>query len=70
MVSSAPKSDIRSADREMDSYEMADGGKGGKWAGTMKDQEDMRVLGKTQVLNVSRQRCMLRVPGDGIDILV
>ena len=49
IMTSHSKSEVRTADREIESFEMDSRG---KWAGTQKDDEDMRVLGRKQVLNV------------------
>lgn len=49
-MSSGRKSDVMAADQEIETYEMS---AKGKWEGTAQDKEDMNVLGRKQVLNVS-----------------
>ena len=49
-MSAHSKSDVRTADREVESYEM---GSPGKYEGTVQDKQDMEVLGRKQQLNVS-----------------
>ena len=49
-MGSKMKSDVLSQDHELDNYE---GGGRGKNEGTLKDEEDMKMLGRQQQLNVS-----------------
>ena len=60
-MTSGRKSDVMAADLEVDGYEMASPTKG-KFEGTDQDKEDMNVLGRKQVLNVSNRieltRCL------------
>ena len=51
-MGSKMKSDVLSQDHELDNYE---GGGRGKNEGTLKDEEDMKMLGRQQQLNVSIQ---------------
>lgn len=50
-MSAASKSEVRTADHELEAYEMSPGG---KHEGTVQDKEDMQVLGRKQQLNVSK----------------